>query len=304
MAALSNPSEGGGKRSGDSARQQLRGGLLLADGAMGTMLGLGGADFLVPEELNLRAPERVAAVHAAYLQAGSRVVTTNTFGASPAKLALAGLDGQAAEINRRAAEIARSAVGDRALVAGDVGPTGRFIEPLGDLSESEALAGFALQAESLAAGGADLLIVETMSALDEARLAVRAAVRTGLPVVATMTFEPAARGEPRTMMGVPLGDLFELFDEGAEVVGLNCGQGPKTMAEMAALLRELRPTARLAAQPNAGAPRLSGSAAVWDVTPADLADFAVQMRGLGFALVGGCCGSTPEHIWAMRQALA
>ena len=109
--------------------------LLLADGAMGTMLGLGGADFLVPEELNLRAPERVGEVHAAYVAAGSRVVSTNTFGASPAKLALAGLDDRAGEINVRAASIARSAVGQRALVAGSIGPTGRFLEPLGDLSE-------------------------------------------------------------------------------------------------------------------------------------------------------------------------
>jgi methionine synthase I (cobalamin-dependent) len=119
-----------------------------------------------------------------------------------------------------------------------------------------------------------------------------------------MTFEPSGRGGPRTMMGVALVDLFDLLDEGAEVIGLNCGQGPKTMVPMAARLRELRPTARLAAQPNAGAPRLSGTSAVWDVTPADLADFALKMKGLGFSLVGGCCGSTPEHIRAMRRALA
>ena len=299
MGVLPDPIEGA--RLG--ARAALRRGLLLADGAMGTMLGLGGADFLVPEELNLRAPERVAEVHAAYVAAGSRVVSTNTFGASPAKLALAGLDDRAGEINVRAASIARSAVGQGALVAGSIGPTGRFLEPLGDLSEIEALSGFALQAQCLAEGGADLLIVETMSALDEARLAVRAAVRAGLPVVATMTFEPGSSGEPRTMMGVTLSELLDLLEEGAEVVGLNCGQGPATMAAMAARLRELSPDARLAAQPNAGAPRLSGSAAVWDVTPADLADFARQMKALGFALVGGCCGSTPEHIRAMREAI-
>lgn len=211
MAAPTDPTAGSPDSARGDVRGQLRTGLLLADGAMGTMLGAGGGDFLVPEELNLREPERVACVHATYAEAGSRVVSTNSFGASPAKLALAGLDDRAAEINRLAAGIARSAVGDRVLVAGSIGPTGRFLEPLGDLSEAEALAGFILQADSLAAGGADLLIVETMSALDEARLAVRAAVRTGLPVVTTMTFEPAARGDPRTMMGVTLLRRCALF---------------------------------------------------------------------------------------------
>ena len=275
----------------------------LADGGLGTMLGLGGNDYLVPEELNIRAPERVAAVHSAYVAAGSRIVTANSFGGSPLKLALAGLEAQAETVNRRAAEIARQAVGRRAWVAGSIGPTGRFLEPIGDLSESECYDGYALQAVALATGGADLLIVETMSAIEEARLAVRAAVSVGLPVIATMTFEPSAGRQPRTMMGVTLGELLSLIDEGAEVVGLNCGQGPATMAEMAVLLRELAPTARLAAQPNAGAPRLSGSTAVWDITPADFAGFARAMSGLGFALVGGCCGSTPEHIRAMAEAL-
>jgi 5-methyltetrahydrofolate--homocysteine methyltransferase len=253
---------------------------------MGTLLMSGGGDWTVPEELNLRAPERVARAHAAYAEAGAELVETNTFGGSPAKLALAGLEASAYDVNRAAAEIARSAVGDRAWVAGSIGPTGRFLEPLGDLPVAEAEAGFALQAEALASGGADLIVVETMTALEEARAAIGAARRAcDLPIVCTMTFEPNGR----TIMGVGLGDLLALSDERVVVVGLNCGQGPDTTGDLAARLRDLAP--------------LAGREAVWDVSPEDMARFARRMRLLRVALVGGCCGSTPEHIRAMAAAL-
>lgn len=288
----------GSARRGD-VRERLESGCILADGAMGTMLASGGVDYVAPEELNLRDPERVARAHAAYVAAGAELVETNSFGGSPAKLSLVGLGASAYEVNRTAAAIARQAVGESVWVAGSIGPTGRFLEPLGDLSPAEAEEGFALQASALAAGGADLIVVETMMALDEARAALRGARRTGLPVVCTMTFEPNGR----TMMGVGLGALVELLDEGAVAVGLNCGQGPDVTAALAARLRELAPTARLAAQPNAGAPRLAGGDAVYDVSPQQLGEFARQMRRLGFALIGACCGSTPEHTRAMAAAL-
>ena len=281
-------------------RERLRSGYVLADGAMGTMLMAAADGWTVPEEANLCAPERVRDAHAAYVAAGAELVETNTFGGSPVKLALVGLEDSAYEVNRAAAELAREAAGDRVWVAGSVGPTGRFLEPLGDLSPTEAEDGFALQADALAAGGADLIVVETMSALDEARAAIRGARRaSGLPVLCTMTFEPNLR----TVMGVGLDGLIGLLDEGVEAIGVNCGQGPDTTARIVARLREMAPHAVLAAQPNAGAPRLSGGGAVYDVGPEDLAEFARVMRRLNVALVGACCGSTPEHIRAMAAAL-
>ena len=280
-------------------RERLASGFILADGALGTMLVAGGNGWTVPEELNLRARERVARVHAAYAAAGSEFVSTNSFGGSPAKLALAGLEASAYEINRAAAELAREAVGEGVWVAGSMGPTGRFVEPLGDLSAVEAEDGFALQAEALAAGGADLIVVETMAAVEEARAAIRGARRTGLPIVCTMVFEPSYR----TMMGVGLEGLLELRGDGATAVGVNCGQGPDTMATIVARLREMAPTAVLAAQPNAGVPRLVGGQAVYDVSPEKMAEFALEMRRLGVGIIGACCGSTPEHIRAMARAL-
>lgn len=288
-------------QSRSSIVERLGSRLVLADGAMGSMLMAGGGQWSVPEELNLAAPERVRQVHAAYAAAGSELVETNSFGGSPSKLAMVGLDTRVREINEAAARLAREAVGDGVWIAGSIGPTGRFLEPLGDLSVEEAEDGFARQAEALTTGGADLLVVETMTAIEEASAALRGARRaTSLPVVCTMTFEPNLR----TMMGVGLAELLSLLDAGAVAVGVNCGHGPEVIASVVARLRELAPDAPLMAQPNAGRPRLEGGQAVYDTTPEQMAEFALEMRRLGVAILGACCGSTPDHIRAMAAALA
>lgn len=280
--------------------ERLRTGCVLCDGAMGTMLSAGGTEgWTIPEELNLLDPERVRRVHAAYAEAGSQVVVTNTFGGSPHKLAMVGLEAKTEEINRMAARIAREAVGEGVWIAGSIGPTGALLEPFGDLSAADAEAGFARQAEALAAGGVDAIIVETMTSGDEARAGVRAARRTGLPVIATMAFEPHGR----TVMGDRLEDVLSLIDEGALAVGLNCGQGPDTMLPLVARLRELSPTARLAAQPNAGIPQVAEGQTAFEVTPERMAEFARAARSLDLALIGSCCGSGPAHIRAMAAAL-
>ena len=277
---------------------------ILADGAMGTMLASASGDWVVPEQLNVLQPEQVAAVHAAYIAAGSELVLTNTFGGSPAKLGLVGLGGEARALNLAAAVIARkvadqSTVG-RVFVGGSIGPTGQILEPLGSFSVATAEKDFTLQAEALAEGKVDVIVVETMSDLSEARAAVRAALRvTNLPVVCSMSFD----ANLRTMMGVRPEDLLQLLDEGVYVVGANCGQGPDGLAVVLARLRDLAPTARLIAKPNAGAPRLADGQAVYDASPSQLADFARKMQELGVAIVGACCGSTPAHIAAMAAAL-
>ena len=273
---------------------------LLGDGAMGTLLMAGGGSWIAPEQLNLEAPERVVAAHAAYFAAGANLVETNSFGGSPAKLDLVGLGEQARALNVAAARLARQAVGASGLVAGSVGPTGRLLEPLGDLAEADAEAGYELQAGALAEGGADLIVIETMTDIGEARAALHGVTRgCDLPVVCTLSFEPNGR----TVMGASLSELLALLDEGADVVGINCGYGPEIVGPLLARLRALAPAAPLAAQPNAGSPRLSDGVAVYDVTPAELAAFALEMRALGLVYIGGCCGSTPDHIRAMAVAL-
>ena len=287
------------ERRGDIG-ERLRTGCVLCDGAMGTMLAAGGASgWTIPEELNLLDPDRVGRVHQAYAAAGSQVVVSNTFGGSPRKLAMLGLEARTEEINLAAARIAREAVGQGIWVAGSIGPTGALMEPYGGLSPEEAEEGFRRQAESLLAGGADAIIVETMISADEARAGIRAARGTGLPIIATMAFEPHGR----TVMGDRLEDVLSLLDEGALVVGLNCGQGPDTMEPLIARLRALAPTARLAAQPNAGIPQVSEGVAAFEVTPERMARFARSLSPLGLALVGCCCGSGPDHIRAMAAAL-
>lgn len=293
-----------GGRRGDLI-ERLRRSPVLGDGAMGSMLMSVGGKWTVPEELNFETPERVRAVHAAYVAAGSELVVTNSFGGSPAKLALVGLEAKAVECNRLAASLAREAAGEGVWVGGSIGPTGRFLEPLGDLTLAEAEAGFALQATALEAGGADLIVVETMSSLEEAAAAVQAAKYScGLPVVCTMTFEATGRpGEFRTMMGVSVEQLLELVTLGADAIGVNCGQGPAAMLEVVQQIRALDSGVPLIAQPNAGAPRLEAGKAVYDVSPAVLGEFAARARDLGVALIGACCGSSPAHIQAMAEVL-
>lgn len=257
------------------------------------------------ESWNLTNPDAVASLHEEYAAAGARLLTTNTFGATEPRLAAHGLSGRAEEINRAGTAVAR-AVGDRfgALVAGDIGPTGELLDPLGTLTFEEATALFAEQVEGLAAGGADLILIETMSDLGEARAAVSAAreVAPDLPVIVTLSFDTNLR----TMMGVaPAAAVAALAAEGVDAVGANCGRGPDDMRTIAEQLVAARPEGLLlVAQSNAGLPAIDGDRFVYTVGPEAMGDHAIELRDLGIDVIGACCGSSPEHLRAMSTALA
>ena len=274
---------------------------VLLDGGLGSMLIAAGLEAgRAPEWWNFEHPERIEAVHRAYLEAGSDLVHTNTFGANPLRLATAGLAGRCREVNGAAVEIARRACEGGALVAGDVGPTGHMLPPLGTTTVDQLQRAFREQAEALAEAGADLFSIETMSDLREALAAVEAARATSLAVHVSMTFERRRRGV-FTIMGDPLvPSLIALAEAGADAVGFNCSV---TSAEMATMVREAAPFIRvpLSAQPNAGQPRVTPEGVAYDASPEAFARDVAAMVEAGAAMVGGCCGTTPEFI---RQARA
>jgi 5-methyltetrahydrofolate--homocysteine methyltransferase len=275
------------------------------DGAWGTRLmacGLRPSDCF--EAVCLERPELLAEIASAYLAAGAELITTNTFGASPSALARHGLDGSTEEINRAAVEAIRGVASGRALVSGSVGPTGALLAPLGDADPDDVGDGFARQIGALIAAGADVICIETMMDLDEARLAVAAArAESGsVPVIATMTFDPTPRGF-FTTMGVSVAEACTgLLDTGADLVGANCGHG---MADMVELAHELRAHTRapLVIQANAGLPEDRGGVLHYPETPELMAARVGELLDLGVAVIGGCCGTGPEHIRAIRAAI-
>lgn len=277
-------------------------GVIVADGATGTMLMVAGLPSGVPpERWNLEAPDKVIALHRAYLGAGSELVLTNTFGGSPIKLALADLDDRTHEINRTAAELARQAAGEDRYVAGDIGPTGQLMQPFGPLTYAAALDAFARQAAALAEGSADVIWIETMSDLNEAKAAVEGAMQAAsLPVVVTMSFDH----HRRTLMGVkPSQAVKSFWDMGVAATGGNCG---RTLEDMEAVIRQMRetvPDAVLVTKPNAGVPHLVNGQSVYDTSPEEMADFVRRCVELGVKIVGGCCGSTPAHLAAIVTAV-
>ena len=279
---------------------------VLVDGGMGTLLQDRGLDDGGAGELwNAERPEAVRECHAAYAEAGARILTTNTFGGTRPRLAMHGLEDRVHELNQAAASIARSVADEHgALVAGDLGPTGELLEPLGTMSPADAQAIFAEQLRGLRDGGIDVVLVETMSDLAEVEAALAAAreVVPDLPVLATLSFDTNLR----TMMGVRPGDaVTALAAAGADAVGANCGRGPEEMESIAAQLVEARPEGLLlVAQSNAGLPQVVGDHFEYDKTPADMAEHARTLHTLGIDLVGACCGSTPEHIAAIRDAVS
>ena len=282
-----------------------RGDVVLGDGAMGTLLQTRGIEPGGAAELwNVEHADTILAVHTEYAEAGARLVTTNTFGGTRARLALHGLDDRVHELNLAGAGIARE-VADRfdGWVLGDVGPTGELIAPLGVMEPDEIKAMFAEQIAALAEGGADVILVETMSDLAEVQAAVGAAaeVAPGLPVAATLTFDTHGH----TMMGVsPEQAVESLATLGARIVGGNCGNGPHEIGPVMSQMAQRRPSGvHLIAQSNAGMPRLEGADFHYDGTPEVMAEYALRMRELGVGVIGACCGSTPAHVAAMRAAL-
>ena len=283
------------------------GGPILADGAMGTMLFAAGLQFGDPPEVwNISHPEIVRRIQRGYLEAGSRIVMTNTFGGNRLRLRLHGLDGRVAELNRTAAILLRTevdAAGGRALVAGDIGPTGEIMAPLGTLSDEEAMDVFAEQAAALIAGGVDVIWIETMSHLSEIRAAVAGVrrVSASIPIIATMTFD--TRGH--TMMGVsPEAAVTALASWGVDAIGGNCGNGPDELLPVVERMRAAVPGVILVAKSNAGMPELVDMRAVYRADPSTMAEAAVGFRGAGARIIGACCGSTPAHLAAMAEALA
>ncbi len=283
--------------------------VLIADGAMGTMLHAAGLGAEVcPESLNLTRPDEVVKVHAAYVRAGCDIVLTHSFGANRFKLKLAGEAGSVRGLNLAAVANARSGAADGCgdgqgvFVAGNIGPSGQLLEPLGPVAVGEIEDAFREQAEALAEGGVDLIVVETFTAIEEAAAAVRAARATGLPVSVSFSFSPGAHGY-RTAMGVdPAGAARAMKEEGAVIVGANCGEvSPGQMVEVLREIREADTGLPLIGEANAGAPRVVGGNTVYDAEPDAWAPEALDLRDEGARIIGGCCGTTPGHIAALGR---
>jgi len=279
--------------------------VLVADGAMGSFLmdhGLQPGD--APESFNLSRQNVLREVAGLYLEAGAAVVQTNTFGGSALKLAAYGLDDRTEEINRLAVEAVREVVDGRAYVSGSCGPCGRTLLPYGDAEPDDVRESFRRQIKSLVEAGVDVLCVETMTDLAEAKLAIEAArdVSADIPMMATMTFDTIPRGF-YTIMGVDVPSAASgLLEAGANLVGSNCGNG---IENMVAIAREFRACtdAPMLIQSNAGLPQLVDGEVVYSETPEFMAGHAAELVELGVQVIGGCCGTTPEHIRALRGAL-
>ena len=276
---------------------------LVADGAMGTMLQEAGLPPGKPgETLLIEQPEIVAGVHQAYIEAGSDLILSCTFGGTRPRLAHAGLADRVADVNRRGVEVAREAAAGRAYVAGDIGPLGELLAPLGQRTYEEAVDLFAEQAEALAEAGADLLYIETMTSIEEAQAAVEGVRRVAPEVPLTVTLSFDTNG--RTNMGVRPEDAARLFtDLELTAFGANCGHSLEMTEGAVRKMREVAPDALLIAKPNAGMPRLVGDDVVYDATPESMAEYAQRFVDLGACIVGGCCGSRPKHIAAIAQAV-
>jgi 5-methyltetrahydrofolate--homocysteine methyltransferase len=284
--------------------QSLKEEVLLSDGATGTMLmnmGLKHGD--CPEQWNLTNAEKVKGLHTAYVRAGARMVLTNSFGGNRFKLKKYNLHEQLYQLNYQAARIAKETVGEEAFVAASVGPTGELLSPLGPLEEAEVGDAFKEQVIALAEGGVDLILVETMSDVKEATRAIRAAKEnTTLPVFCTFTYSLTKSGF-RTVMGVdPDQAVKASLEAGADVIGANCGEG---MEQMIPLVREIRRSfdSYILIHANAGLPQLIDGETVYNETPERMAELLPEILDAGVNIVGGCCGTTPEHIAAMARVI-
>ena len=280
-----------------------QGKILISDGAWGTMLQARGlAPGECPELWNLEQPEAVFDVAKSYIDAGSDMIETNSFGANRYKLMHFGLDTQVTEINRVAAQLSRKAAGPGRIVLGSVGPTGKLIM-MGEVSQEELYEAFREQCIALEAGGADAVVIETMSDLEEAKCAISAArENTKLEIICTMTFDPAGPGEYYSMMGVtPAQMVEELQNTGVDVIGANCGNGAKNMIDIVKEIRSVNAEIPVLIHANAGLPEYRGGETVFPESPAEMAGYVEELIIAGANIVGGCCGTTPEHIHALCQ---
>jgi len=280
-------------------------GILVSDGAWGTFIhkkGLRSDE--CPESWNLLRPDDIYDVALSYVKAGADMILTNSFGGSPFKLAPYGLSDKCYEINLAAAQISRRAAGDNVLVLGSVGPTGKMLM-MGDVTEEDLFKGFSEQIKGLSDGGADAILMETMSELDEARIAIRAAKAVcEKEVICTFTFSKTAANEYRTMMGTSPAEMVAmLLEEGVEIIGANCGNGTAGMIEIVKEIREIDKEIPVLVHANAGLPVLQDGETVF---PESASEMSAQIRDLvlaGANIVGGCCGTTPEHISRIVKVL-
>lgn len=281
------------------------GDILVADGAIGTMLMARGLERgQPPESFNLARHDVLEAIAAEYLKAGADIVQTNTFGGSRLKLAQYALGGKVTEINRNAVIAVRKSVGDRAYVSGSCGPTGPFLRPYGDIEPEEMIGVFREQIAALVDAGVDVICIETMIDLHEAVCAVTAArqVSRSVPVMATMTFDQTPRGF-YTIMGASILDAVKgLEAAGADIIGSNCGNG---IEKMVLIAREFKEHTALPViiQSNAGLPELRGAEVVYPETPDFMAQKALELVEIGVSIIGGCCGTTPQHIRALKNVV-
>ena len=278
---------------------------LLLDGAMGTMMIQAGLEpGESPDLWNVDHPERVKGVHQAYIQAGSRLVLSNTFGGTSVRLKYHNLQDGASELNFAAAKNLREIVDSvpyPVIAGGSLGPTGEMMKPMGPLTFESAKEAFAEQAKALAEGGVDVIWIETMSDLNETKAAIEAAREVcDLPITATMTFDTNGF----TMMGVSPEAAFEAFRAyDLAAIGANCGNGPAEIESVIEELHALDPDVVLIAKSNAGIPKMVQGEVTYDGAPEIMAEHALRVRGKGARLIGACCGSTPQHIQAMAGAL-
>jgi len=279
--------------------------VLVADGAMGTMLfsrGLKAGE--CPECLNLDRIEVLEEISELYLEAGADIIQTNTFGASPLKLSQYSLEDKTEEINTNAVRAVHKVVGNRAYISASCGPCGRLLEPYGDISPEEVSRGFERQLQAVAAEGVDLICIETMTDLAEATLAIKAAksVSPSTPVCATMTFDSTPKGF-FTIMGISIEQAAKgLTEAGADIIGSNCGNGIENMIKIAAEFKQ-HTSLPLIIQSNAGLPEMKGNMPVYPETPQFMAERCRKLLECGVNIIGGCCGTTPDHIAAIKKVV-
>lgn len=279
--------------------------ILISDGAWGTFLhqkGLRPGE--CPELWCVEKPEEVLSIAQSYIDAGADLIKTNSFGGSRFKLSRYGLAERAAEINEAAARISRQAAGDDHWVIASIGPTGKMLV-MEDVTERELYDAFLAQAVALEKGGADAALIETMSDMDEAKLAIKAVKEnTRLEIICTFTFERTVRGDYRTMMGAdPVSAAQSAVEAGAGIVGANCGNGMERMIEIARETRKANKDIPILIHANAGLPRHVDGKDVFPETPENMASFVPKLIAAGVSIIGGCCGTTPAHVRAMKEAL-
>lgn len=284
--------------------QIKQGKTLVSDGAWGTFLQQKGMQpGECPEEWNLSHASDVYDIAKSYIEAGADLIETNSFGGTRFKLEKYGLGDKVFELNKAAAALSRKAAGDK-FVLGSVGPTGKILM-MGDVSEAELYEAFKEQCMGLEAGGADAIMIETMTDLEEARLAIQAAKEnTGCEIFCTMTFERTISGEFRSMMGVaPTEMVNTLIDAGAELIGANCGNGIANMIGIVEEIRRANPEIPVLVHANAGMPVYNDGETVFPETPDEMGELVPKILAAGANIVGGCCGTTPGHICKVREAV-